>query len=86
MVKRDGGKVAVLQEKISEVKQILEDIPKFIDRPEQHEYFQRKYGLDPKHKKDNRNLALTKTVTAAIDVYKRQIKKREENWDLQVRD
>ena len=56
MVKRDGGKVAVLQEKISEVKQILEDIPKFIDRPEQHEYFQRKYGLDPKHKKDNRNI------------------------------
>ena len=66
LVKRDGGKVAVLQEKISEVKQILEDIPKFIDRPEQHEYFQRKYGLDPKHKKDNRNLALTKTVTAAM--------------------
>lgn len=56
----------MLQEKISEVKQILEDIPKFIDRPEQHEYFQRKYGLDPKHKKDNRNLALTKTVTAAM--------------------
>ena len=66
LVKRDGGKVAVLQEKISEVKQILEDIPKFIDRPEQHEYIQRKYGLDPKHKKDNRNLALTKTVTAAM--------------------
>ena len=56
----------VYKRQISEVKQILEDIPKFIDRPEQHEYFQRKYGLDPKHKKDNRNLALTKTVTAAM--------------------
>ena len=44
---------------------------KFVDRPEQHEYFQRKYGLDPKHKKDNRNLAMTKTITARmIDVQK----------------
>lgn len=49
-----------------EIEQILKDVPNFIDRPEEHEYFQRKYGLDPKHKKDNRNLTLTKTVTAAM--------------------
>ena len=66
LVKRDGGRVAVLDDKIPEVQHILADVPVFIDRPEEHEYFQRKYGLDPKHRKDNRNLALTKTVTAAM--------------------
>ena len=66
LVKREDKKVAVLDDKIPEVQQILSYTPNFIDRPEQHEYFQRKYGLDPKHKKDNRNLTLTKTVTAAM--------------------
>lgn len=66
LVKRDGGQVAVLYDNREEVKSILADKPNFIDRPEQHEYFQRKYGLDPKHRKDNRNLSLTKTVTAAM--------------------
>lgn len=66
LVKRDSGQVAVLDDKREEVISILAQKPSFIDRPEQHEYFQRKYGLDPKHRKDNRNLALTKTVTAAM--------------------
>lgn len=66
LVKRDGRQVAVLDDNREEVKSILADKPNFIDRPEQHEYFQRKYGLDPKHRKDNRNLSLTKTVTAAM--------------------
>ncbi|MCM1500274.1 MAG: restriction endonuclease [Clostridium sp.] len=66
LVKRDSGQVAILDDKREEVKSILAEKPNFIDRPEQHEYFQRKYGLDPKHRKDNRNLALTKTVTAAM--------------------
>ena len=65
LVKRDGGNVSVLDDKILEVQQILASSSNFIDRPEQHEYFQRKYGLDPKHKKDNRNLALTKTAMIA---------------------
>ncbi len=66
LVKREGGNVAILDDKKPEVQQILADVPNFIDRPEQQEYFQRKYGLDPKHKKDNRNLALTKSITAAM--------------------
>lgn len=65
-VSRDGGQVEILNDKWEEVQNILCNTPNFIDRPEQHEYFQRKYGLDPKHKKDNRNLILTKTVTAAM--------------------
>lgn len=66
LVKRAEGKVEILADKREEVRKILCDKPNFIDRPEQHEYFQRKYGIDPKHKKDNRNLALTQTITAAM--------------------
>jgi hypothetical protein len=74
LVKRDNGEVRILEDKRLEVKQILSVSPPFIDRPEQHEYFQRKYGLDPKHKKDIRNLTETKTITAKI-IAEQKIKK-----------
>ena len=45
---------------------ILSDTPPFVDRPDQHEYYQRKYGLDPKHKKDTRNLTATRTITTRL--------------------
>ena len=63
---RVAGKLIVLDEKKEDVEDILSIIPPFIDRPEQHEYFQRKYGLDPKHKKDLRDLSKAKTITARI--------------------
>lgn len=66
LAKRDGGKIEILFDKKEDVQNILCNIPHFIDRPEQHEFFQRKYGIDPKHKKDNRNLAETQTITAMI--------------------
>ena len=67
LAKRDESKrLVILDEKIMEVRQILSDRPPFIDRPEKHEYFQRKYGIDPKHRKDTRNLEKTKTITARI--------------------
>lgn len=56
----------IIPEKLEEVRTILKTVPPFIDRPEQHEYFQRKYGIDPKHNKDTRNLTATKTITAKI--------------------
>ena len=39
----------ILDDKREDVRKILNERPNFIDRPEQHEYFQRKYGIDPKH-------------------------------------
>lgn len=66
LVKRDNGQIRILDDKRMEVQYILSVCPPFIDRPEEHEYFQRKYGLDPKHKKDTRNLTETKTITAKI--------------------
>ena len=71
LAKREEGKIAILDDKRDETNRIISEPLKFVDRPEQHEYFQRKYGLDPKHKKDSRNLALTQTVTARmIDIQK----------------
>ena len=64
--RNDDRQLVILEEKQSEVEEILSVTPPFIDRPANHEYFQRKYGLDPKHKKDSRNLEQTKTVTARI--------------------
>lgn len=64
LVSRNDGQVYILESRRSDVRVINEFLPPFIDRPEDHEYFQRKYGIDPKHRKDNRNLSLTKTITA----------------------
>lgn len=67
--REEGGKIGLLDEKKEEVKAFLNTKSPFIDRPEQQEYFQRKYGLDPWHQKDTRNLANTKTITSRmIDV------------------
>lgn len=66
LVKRSNGEVRILVDKMEEVSEILSNIPPFIDRPEEHEYFQRKYGLDPRHKKDTRNMIQSKTITAGM--------------------
>ena len=68
LAKRDeeDKRLRLITEKINEVQSILAVSPNFIDRPEQQEYYQRKFGLDPKHKKDTRNISETKTITAKI--------------------
>lgn len=68
LAKRDDEDrmLRIIPDKEAEVSAILSETPAFIDRPEQHEFFQRKYGLDPKHRKDTRNLTETKTITAKI--------------------
>lgn len=66
LVKREDGAVTILEEKTDEVKNILNNPIPFIDRPKEQEYFQRKYGVDPKHTKDTRNLTKSRTITAKI--------------------
>ena len=56
-----------------DVDALLNDGSKLIDRPNEQEYFQRKYGLDPAHTKDTRNLSATRTITAAL-IAEQQIK------------
>lgn len=67
LAKRNEDKqLVILDDKQEEVRSILSAVPSFIDRPEQHEYYQRKFGIDPKHNKDTRNLTATKTITHKI--------------------
>jgi len=67
LAKRDDErKIVILEDKKEEVTSILAHNSNFIDRPEHEEYFQRKYGVDPKHTKDTRNLTDTKTITFQI--------------------
>lgn len=64
--RNEDRNLVILEEKQAEVDAILSSHLPFIDRATEHEFFQRKYGLDPKHRKDNRNLEKTQTVTARI--------------------
>lgn len=67
LARRDENRnLAIVSERQEDVNNILAENPPFIDRPEQHEYFQRKYGIDPKHRKDTRDLTGAVTVTAKI--------------------
>ena len=59
----DDKLLRMVPDKAEEIASVLAETPPFIDRPNEHEYFQRKYGLDPKHKKDTRNLTAFKNVT-----------------------
>lgn len=58
--------IHIQPERQSEVYEIIRQPLRFIDRPEDEEYFQRKYGIDPEHNKDTRNLLATRTVTDTI--------------------
>ena len=55
--------LVILENKRDEVNDIISKQLPFIERPQDEEYFQRKYGLDTKHNKDTRNLIGTKTIT-----------------------
>lgn len=66
LILRDNGKVSLHDDKIEEVNAILARTPPFIDRWQDEEFFQRKYGIDPKHRKDTRDLNNNQTITAAI--------------------
>lgn len=71
---REAGKMYAVPEHRIETQRILQEKLPLISRPEDQEYFQRKYGIDPKHKKDTRNLTNTKTITAKM-VAEQQISK-----------
>jgi len=73
LVYRDEGTIKLLPEKIEEARLIVATCPSFIERPEEREFFQRKYGLDPWRRKDTRNLSATPTVTAK-NIEKQKVK------------
>lgn len=66
LIARETGLMFIPDEKKDEVDAILQNPPKLIDRPEEEEVFQRRYGLDPKHIRDNRDLTNTPSITARM--------------------
>lgn len=66
LVYRENGIMYISPDHYDEVQKIIHRKTVFINRPEDHEYFQRKYGLDPWHQKDTRNLLKTETVSSKL--------------------
>lgn len=64
LAKRDENRrLKILPDKKEEVAIILNQKIPLLPRPEAQELFQRRYGLDPSHRKDTRNLTNTPTIT-----------------------
>ena len=74
LAKRDEGKLRILPEKREEILSILSHKQPLIQRPEEQEVFQRRYGLDPAHQKDTRNLTNSLTITLPM-IAEQKIKK-----------
>jgi hypothetical protein len=68
LAKRDSDDraIRIISDKIDEVRLILANTPPFINDANKHEVYQRRYGLDLKHRKDLRILTTAQTVTAKI--------------------
>ena len=66
---RDADRcIRILPDKIDDVLSIFIESSPLIGRWEDEEFFQRKYGVDPWHSKDTRNLTQSTTVTALVVV------------------
>ena len=63
-VYRTSGSMMIPPDRIDAVKEALGGDTGLIKGPENHEKFQRQFGLDPWHQKDMRNLAGSTNVTA----------------------
>jgi len=64
LIYRDEGRIMISPDFYEEALLVLDRKIPFISRPEDHEYFQRRYGIDPWHQKDTRNLLNTVTVSS----------------------
>ena len=64
LIYREDNMMAIDLDHSEEVRSIVSSNPVFINRPEDHEFFQRKYGIDPWHQKDTRNLIKTAAVSS----------------------
>jgi len=72
-IDRDDGWISIFPDRTGDVDAILNDGTKLIDRPNEQEYVQRKYGLDPEHVKDTRTLSAARKITDVL-VAEQQVK------------
>lgn len=66
LVFREKKTIGISKEKIKEVINIIQEQKKLISYPDDKDIFQRKYGVDPWHQKDTRNLLKTDTITTQV--------------------
>lgn len=66
LVYREVKVIAIAEEKFSEVLSILNTPTSFIKYPVEPDIYQRKYGVDPWHQKDTRNILNTGFVSSKI--------------------
>ena len=66
LIHREHRRAVLLEDRQAEIEAITANPLPFISRPVEHEFFQRKYGLDPAHRKDTRSLNDSQIVTAAM--------------------
>ena len=59
----ENKKLVLLEQSRDKIQKILANPPKLIQNWQNEEIFQRRYGLDPGHSKDTRNLKKTQTIT-----------------------
>lgn len=73
LISRNNGEIRIFDDRKQYVLNILSEKSALIDRPENHEYFQRKYGVDNKHTKDTRDLSKEPNITS-LTINENQIK------------
>lgn len=66
LVYREKGIIGIPDEKKEEVEKLVADIPAFIQYPVENDVYQRKYGVDPWHQKDTRNILNTVAISSKV--------------------
>ena len=66
MVYREKKLIGIDETKRTEVESIVSNIPSFIKYPIEADIYQRKYGVDPWHQKDTRNILQTETISSQM--------------------
>ena len=66
LVYREKGIIGIPDEKREEVEGLVANIPSFIQYPVENDVYQRKYGVDPWHQKDTRNLLNTTAISSKV--------------------
>lgn len=66
LVYREQKLIGIDETKRAEAVAIVSDVPALIKYPVEADVFQRKYGVDPWHQKDTRNILLTETISSEM--------------------
>ena len=66
LVYRETKVIGIDQSHIEEINDIINNPPRFIEYPVEPDVYQRKYGVDPWHQKDTRNILNTTAVSSRM--------------------